>query len=65
MGWLRKAADADRHHAGELSSIYRWGLNGLPQDADVAQCYKKARYGQAQLTTCRDMEAARGYLGDQ
>jgi hypothetical protein len=65
MAWLRKAADADRHHAGELSSIYRWGLNGLPQDAEIAQCYKKASYGQAEVTTCHDMEAARGYLRDQ
>jgi hypothetical protein len=65
MAWLRKAADADRHHAVELSSIYRWGLNGLPQDAEVAQCYKKARYGQVEVKTCRDMEVARGYLGYQ
>jgi TPR repeat protein len=65
MDWLRKAADADDHNAlGELASIYRWGLNGLPQDAELAQCFKEARRQWAETAACRAMEKARGYEND-
>ncbi len=61
--WTRRAAyHCEDSAIGRVSWLYKFGRLIIPEDAELSECFRRARKDVTHLSECQQMEIEKGYV---